>query len=64
MTFKFSKIFFAYDLSYNSVDAIVTLKEIKINRANGKESINDTEQNAQCLRHCDKPKISSLTYRH
>lgn len=62
MTFKFSKIFFAYDLSYNSVDAIVTLKEI--NRANGKESINDTEQNAEFLRHWDKPKISSLTYRH
>ena len=39
MTFKFGKIFLAYDLWYNSVDAIVALKEIKINRANGKESM-------------------------
>lgn len=35
MTFKFGKIFLAYDLSYNCVDATVDLKEI--NRANGKE---------------------------
>lgn len=39
MAFKFGEIFLAYDLSYNSVSAIVALKKIKINRENGKESM-------------------------
>lgn len=39
MTLKFGKIFLPYDLSYDSVEVIMTLKEMKINRANSKETI-------------------------
>lgn len=39
MTFKFGMILLAYDSSYNSVNAIVALKEIKTKRANGKGSM-------------------------
>lgn len=53
MNFKFGQMFWTYHLSYNSVNTIVALKEIKINRAIVEKSMIQKK-----MQHCNKPKIS------